>query len=178
MSLDKPRWQHKQDQRGVNRRVFLSSALTAAALSQIRAASAADEKAAVPPSEPLVWPIISQQTGIRSFAGHTNTVLDIVGRIGTPPSLVIYSEGNHLMALLSEEIVGAFPAWAKARPEYADLNLDNVVVVTLPQPIVVEIVRTGAIALGSLTIDMSRASGLYPDIVMAGPVPLKELRKL
>jgi len=162
----------------MNRRVFLRSALTAAALPQLGAASAAEEKTAVPLSAPLVWPVITRQTGIRSFAGHTDTVLDIVGRIGTPPSLVIYSEGNHLMALLSEEIVGAFPAWAKARPEYADLNLDNVVVVTLPQPIVVEIVRTGAIALGSLILEMSRASGLYPDIVMGGPAPLQELRKL
>jgi len=162
----------------MNRRVFLRSALTAAALPQLGAASAAEEKTAVPLSAPLVWPVITRQTGIRSFAGHTDTVLDIVGRIGTPPSLVIYSEGNHLMALLSGEIVGAFPAWAKARPEYADLNLDNVVVVTLPQPIVVEIVRTGAIALGSLTLEMSRASGLYPDIVMGGPAPLQELRKL
>jgi len=113
-----------------------------------------------------------------AFAGHTNTVLDIVGRIGTPPSLVIFSEGNHLMALLSEEIVGGFPAWAKAQPQYADLNVDNIVVVTMPQPIVVQMVSSGAIALGSLTLDVSRASGLYPDIVMGGPAPLRELHKL
>ena len=60
----------------------------------------------------------------------------------------------------------------------ADLNLSNVVIVTLPQPIVVQMVRDGAIALGSLTLDVSRASGLYPDIVMGGPAPLRELRKL
>jgi hypothetical protein len=43
-------------------------------------------------------------------------VTDVVGRIGTPPSLVIVTEGNHLMALLGEEIVGAFPAWIKSQP--------------------------------------------------------------
>src|SRR6476660_7902147 len=48
----------------------------------------------------------------------------------------------------------------------------------MPQPIVVQMVRTGAIALGNLTLDVSRASGLYPDIVMGGPAPLQELRKL
>jgi extracellular solute-binding protein len=121
---------------------------------------------------------MSRQTGIRAFAGHTNTVLDIVGRIGTLPSLVVFSEGNHLMVLLSEEIVGAFATWAKARPQHADLDLENVVVVTMPQPIVVQMVRTGAVALGSLTLDVNRASGLYPDIVMGGPAPLRELRKL
>jgi len=117
----------------MKRRAFLGSALSAAVLSQTRAASAAEEKAAAQMLEPLVWPIFTRlQPGSRSFDGHTNTVLDVVGRIGTPPSLVIFSEGNHLMALFSEEIFGAFPAWAKAQPQYSDLNLDNVVVVTLP----------------------------------------------
>ena len=162
----------------MKRRVFLGSALSAAALSQMQTPGAAEQKAAAQTLEPLVWPVITRQTGIRSFAGHTNTVLDIVGRIGTPPSLVIFSEGNHLMALLSEEIVGGFPAWAKAQPQHADLNVDNVVVATMPQPIVVQMVNSGAIALGSLTLDVSRASGLYPDIVMGGPAPLRELRKL
>jgi hypothetical protein len=82
------------------------------------------------------------------------------------------------MVLLSQDIVGAFPNWAKTQPQYADLNLDNVVVVTLPQPMVVQIVRTGAVTLGNLTIDFTRASGLYPDIVMGGPAPLRELHKL
>ncbi len=162
----------------MKRRVFLGSALSATTLWQMRMAGAAEQKASAQALEPLVWPVITRQTGIRTFAGHTNTVLDIVGRIGTPPSLVIFSEGNHLMALLSEEIVGGFPAWAKAQPQYADLNVDNIVVVTMPQPIVVQMVSSGAIALGSLTLDVSRASGLYPDIVMGGPAPLRELHKL
>jgi hypothetical protein len=163
----------------MNRRVFLGNVLSAVALSQTKAARAAEQKAIAQTSEPLVWPVITRpQTALRSFAGHTNTVLDIAGRIGTPPSLVIFSEGNHLMVLLSEDILGAFPAWAKAQPQYADLNVDNVVMVTMPQPIVVQMIRTGGIGLGNLTLDVSRASGLYPDIVMGGPAPLGELRKL
>jgi hypothetical protein len=31
------------------------------------------------------------QAGIRSFHGHTDTVLDVIGRIGTPASLVIFT---------------------------------------------------------------------------------------
>ena len=58
-------------------------------------------------------------------------MLDVVGRIGTA-SLVIYTDGNQLMALLSKDIVGAFPASARTQPQYARLNLDNVVVVTMP----------------------------------------------
>src|SRR6476661_8494504 len=97
--------------------------------------------------EPLVWPALTKlPSGIRSFAGHTDTVLDVVGRIGTTPSLVIFTEGNHLMVLLSDNIIGAFPSWAKSQPQYVDLELDNIIVVTVPQPVVVQMIRTGGIA--------------------------------
>src|SRR5262249_59118576 len=95
---------------------------------------------------PLVGPVVTKvPAGIRAFAGHTDTVPDVVGRIGTPPSLAIFTEGNHLMALLSDDILGAFPSWAKSQPRYADLDLHNTVVVTVPQPAVVQMIRTGAI---------------------------------
>ncbi len=129
--------------------------------------------------EPLIWPLVGGKlTGIRTFAGHTDTVLDIVGRIGTPPSLVVVTEGNHLMVMLSDDIVGSFPGWAKAQPQYADLHLENIVVVTLPQPICIQIIRTGAVAFGNLTLNVSRESGFYPDIFMGYPEPLRELHRL
>ena len=78
--------------------------------------------------------------------------------------------------MLSDDIVGAFPAWAKSQPPYADLELQNVMLVTLPQPIVVQMVRAGGIALGNLALEVSRASGFYPDIVLGEPAPLKQLR--
>jgi len=160
------------------RRAFLGSGLGALALSPIRAGRAAEPPQAAPRSRPLVWPLAAApRAGVRSFAGHANTVLDIVGRIGTPPNLAIFTEGNHLMALLGEDILGAFPQWAKAQPHYADVELGNVVVLTLPQPIVVQTLRSGAITLGNLTLEVGRKSGFYPDIVMAGPAPLRELRK-
>ena len=163
----------------LGRRSFLGGVAGALGLGRSYAAHAAEPTVAARTPEPLVWPVVARPaSGVRSFDGHTDTVLDIVGRIGVLPSLVIFSEGNHLMALLSEEIAGAFPAWARTQREYATLDCDNVVVVTLPQPIVVQMVRTGAIALGNLTLDVSRTSGLYPDIVMGGPAPLRELRQL
>jgi hypothetical protein len=165
----------------MKRRVFVGNALSAVALGSQRPEKAG---AAEPPTVqtspgPLVWPIVTkQQADIRLIAGHTDTVPDIVGRIGTPASLVIFTEGNHLMVLLSEDIVGAFPSWAKLQSQYADLDLENVVVVTVPQPVVVQMIRSGGIALGNLTLDVSRKSGFYPDIVMGGPDPLQQLRKL
>jgi len=162
----------------MKRRTFLGGALTAMGAGGFEAPAAA-QAVTEKPAEPLVWPVVTKlPPGIRSFAGHTDTVPDIVGRIGTAPSLVIFTEGNHLMVLLSDDIIGAFPSWAKSQPQYADLDLDNIVVVTLPQPAVVQMIRTGGIALGNLVLDVSRKSGFYPDIVMAGPEPLRHVRKL
>ena len=113
--------------------------------------------------KPPVWPVVTKlPSAVRSFAGHTDTVPNVVGRIGTPSGLVIFTEGNHLMVLLSDEIVGARPSWAKSQPRYADLNLDNIVVVTSPQPAVVQMIRAGGIVLGNLTLNVSRRSGFYP----------------
>jgi hypothetical protein len=114
---------------------------------------------------------------IRAFDGHTDTVLDVIGRIGTPASLVIFTEGNHLMVLSSSDIVGGFLSWAKSHRQYADLDLTNIVMVTLPQPILLEMMRSGGVALGNLTLEVSRGSGFYPDIFMGYPEPLRELRR-
>ena len=165
----------------IKRRAFLGGTLWAAAAASRNAQSATGTppSTGTSPSEPLVWPVVTKlRPDIRLFVGHTDTVPDIVGRIGTPASLVIFTEGNHLMVLLSDDIVGAFPSWAKSQPQYADLDLTNIIVVTLPQPVVVQMIRTGGIALGNLTLDVSRESGFYPDIVMAGPDPLRQVRKL
>jgi hypothetical protein len=100
----------------MKRRAFLAGTLGAVTAGSCNAqtATTTTQIAAIrSPPEPLVWPVVTKlQPGIRSFDGHTDTVPDVVGRIGTPPSLVIFTEGNHLMALLSADIVGAFPAWA------------------------------------------------------------------
>ena len=161
------------------RQLFHLAAGAAALAVAPRSATAEQGPAAQIPSEPLVWPIVTKAPPeVPKFAGHANTVPDIVGRLGAPASLVIFTEGNHLMVLLGDDIVGVFPTWAKSRPQYADLNLDNVVVVTLPQPLLVRMIRTGGIALGNLTLDVSRKSGFYPDIVMGYPGPLRQLHEL
>src|SRR5207253_8737099 len=119
----------------MKRRTFFGTPLSAIAFGSLHTdtAAAAEKAPGPPPLEPLVWPVVTKPPpGIRSFAGHTDTVPDIVGRIGTAPSLVIFTEGNHLMALLGDEIIGAFTSWAKSQPQYADLHLDNIVVLTVP----------------------------------------------
>ena len=82
------------------------------------------------------------------------------------------------MVLSSDDIVGAFSSWAKSQPQYADLDLTNIILVTLPQPILVQMIRTGGVALGNLTLGVSRNSGFYPDIFMGYPEPLRRLHQL
>jgi hypothetical protein len=165
----------------MKRRAFLGGAVSAATLGTCQAQPAtatAPNPAGRAAPEPLVWPIATKlPPGIRSFVGHADDVLDVIGRIGSPPSLVIFTEGNHLMVLSSDDIVGAFPAWAKSRSQYADLDLSNIILVTLPQPILVQMIRTGGVALGNLTLDVGRGSGFYPDIFMGYPEPLRQLRQ-
>jgi hypothetical protein len=162
----------------MNRRTFLGTTLGATGLNtcNVRSAGAFAQNAA---PGPLVWPLMAKpQPGIRSFAGHTDTVLDVIGRLGTPPSLVIFTEGNHLMVLSNDEIVGAFPSWAKSQPQYANLDLTNIILTTLPQPILIQMISSGGVALGNLTLETSRRSGFYPDIVMGYPEPLRVLRRM
>ena len=166
----------------ISRRAFFGGALSAVTLGTCKAqtvAAIAQNAVVQTAPEPLVWPIVTKlQPGIRSFVGHADTVLDIIGRIGAPPSLVIFTEGNHLMVLSSDDILGAFPSFARSRPQYVDLDLTNVILVTLPQPILVQMIRTGGVALGNLTLDVNRSSGFYPDIFMGYPEPLRQLHQL
>src|SRR5207247_2596487 len=98
---------------------------------------------------PLVWPVVAKpQPGIRSFAGHTDTVPDIVGRIGTPAGLVIFTEGNHLMVLLSDDIVGAFPWWVEPQARFFSKNRGLALLVRKGNPLEIQgltdVARTGA----------------------------------
>src|ERR1700688_708884 len=106
----------------MKRRAFLAGTLGAVTAAKVQSATALAQNAAVQTlPEPLVWPVVTKpQPGIRLFAGHTDTVPDIFGRIGTPPSLVIFTEGNHLMVLLSDDVIAAFPSWARPQSQYAD----------------------------------------------------------
>ena len=57
-------------------------------------------------------------------------------------------------------------------------NPGSTLLATLPQPILVQMIRTGGVALGNLTLDVSRTSGFYPDMLMGYPEPLRQLHQL
>jgi hypothetical protein len=95
-----------------HRRALLGGTLAALTLATGKAQSeTAMEQSPInhAPAEPLVWPALAKlPSGIRSFNGHADTVLDVVGQIGAPPSLVIFTEGNHLMVVLGDDITAPF----------------------------------------------------------------------
>jgi hypothetical protein len=84
--------------------------------------------------------------------------------------------GHHFPALLGGEIIEPFRLWAKSQTQYAPLGLDNIVIVTLPQPMIVGMLLEGGISFGNLSLAVSRASGFYPDLVMGGAAPGKVAR--
>jgi hypothetical protein len=75
----------------MKRRALLGATLGAATLVACKAQSAtaiAQNAGVQAAPEPLVWPIVTKlPPGVRSFVGHADTVLDVIGRIGAPPSL-------------------------------------------------------------------------------------------
>lgn len=172
----------RDDRMGLPRRSVLWASLAAfvPALSGGRRArgASADRSADVttPGRRFLSWPVLTQSPAeLPAFNGHTDTIPDIVGRIGGGNDLVIFTEGNHFPALLGGEVFDPFRTWAKADRRFADLALDEIAVVTLPQPTIVAAMRQGGIKFGNAVVDVSTKSGFYPDIVMAGAEPLAEL---
>lgn len=107
--------------------------------------------------------------------GHTDTLPDIVGRIEPDADLTIFTEGNHFMVVVPAALED-FRAWCGTKPEYASLKLENIVLVTLPQPMVVSAILSGGLGLGSAVVPVAPGRGIYPDIVMGGADPLRKLR--
>jgi hypothetical protein len=80
---------------------------------------------------PVVWKsIVPVPADIPALNGYTDTVPDIVGRLGVPIDLAIFTEGNHFPVLLGGEIIEPFRDWAQAQQRHAALVLDNIVIVT------------------------------------------------
>lgn len=163
----------------MQRRTLIKTVTTVPLIAETMFGSSTDSDALqVVCGSEVVWkPIVPTPADIPALDGHTDTVPDIAGRLGVPIDLAIFTEGNHFPALLGGEIIGPFRVWAQTQPRYAALPLENIVVVTLPAPTIVQVLLGHGIAFGNMTLEVSRASGLYPDIVMGGAAPLTQLRR-
>ena len=114
----------------------------------------------------------SAPANLTRLSGLTDTIPDVVGRIDSHASLVIFSEGNHFPVLLPLALEG-FRNWLRQKGRF--LRNDNIVVVTLPQPMLVAALEGGGIAFGAAVVPIDRKDGLWPDVVMAEERPLQKL---
>jgi hypothetical protein len=100
----------------LRRRTFIklsaSAALPAPMSAGVSGALARDDPIR-PRGDGVVWKTtVLPHPGIPSLNGHTDTIPDIVGRLGAPIDLAIFTEGNHFPALLGGEIIEPFRVWA------------------------------------------------------------------
>ena len=159
----------------MHRRTLLRSLLPLATLISEASQAGAEEKS----TGGVIWkPMIQPPKGLTKLNGFTDCVPDIVGRLGDRVDLAIFSEGNHFPALLGRDILEGFRTWVAKEPGYARTAVDNIIIVTLPQPRIVEMIEAGGITLGNLTLSVNRECGFYPDLVMGGAAPLRALRRL
>jgi hypothetical protein len=70
-------------------------------------------------------------------------------------------------------LLDAFPAWCRSTGS-CDIAASDILIVTLPQPMVVEMLLKGGIRLGSAAVPIHKP-GVFPDFVMGGSEPLQRL---
>jgi len=68
----------------------------------------------------------------------------------------------------------AFPAWCRATGA-CQVDPGKILIVTLTQPMIVDMLRNGGIRLGNAVVPVGRDQRVYPDLVMGGAAPLREL---
>jgi hypothetical protein len=126
-------------------------------------------------AQSVSWPSFGPDRPIPRLDGLTDTLPDIVGPLDGSAELTIFTEGNHYPVLLPL-VLNAFPSWCN-RTLACRVAPERILVVTLPQPMVVDMLLTGGIRLGNAVIPIGRDQRVFPDVVMAGAEPLRQLAR-
>ncbi|HEX9522870.1 MAG TPA: hypothetical protein VF949_07870 [Reyranella sp.] len=125
-------------------------------------------------AQSVPWPGFGPVRNLLRFDGFTDTVPDFVGPIDGSAELTIFTEGNHYAVLLPL-VLQRFPEWCRAN-HACDADAARILVVTLPQPMVVRMLTEGGISLGNAVLPVGRDKPVFPDLVMGGVAPLRQLR--
>src|SRR2546421_3690762 len=95
----------------------------------LRTDTTAKTASSMPEPRFIAWPVLAETTpGMPAINGHTDTVPDIVGRIGVN-DLVVFTEGNHFPVLFGGEVLQPFRDWAKGDRRFANVRLEDITVV-------------------------------------------------
>ncbi|MFW5734478.1 MAG: hypothetical protein ACOCWR_05410 [Oceanidesulfovibrio sp.] len=119
------------------------------------------------------WPGFGPERDMLMLSGLANTVPDFIGPIDGSAMLTIFTEGNHYPALLPI-VMEQFPAWC-AENGGPEVGSEEILAVTLPQVMIVDILERGGVRLGNAVLHVAPEKGVYPDVVMAGVGALERL---
>src|SRR5207245_7592754 len=124
-------------------------------------------------AQSVTWPAFGPERNLLRFDGFTDTLPDFIGPIDGSAELTIFTEGNHYPVLLPL-VLEAFPAWCKDSGA-CEVDAGKILIVTLPQPMIVDMLLKGGIRLGNEIVPIGRDQHVFPDLVMGGPAPLRQL---
>jgi hypothetical protein len=124
-------------------------------------------------AQSVSWPAFGPVRNLLRFDGFTDTVPDFVGPIDGSAQLTIFTEGNHYPVLLPL-VLQRFPEWCRAN-HACEADPARILIVTLPQPMVVRMLTEGGISLGNAILPIGRDKPVFPDLVMGGVAPLRQL---
>lgn len=125
-------------------------------------------------AQSVTWPAFGPVRNLLRFDGFTDTVPDFVGPIDGSAELTIFTEGNHYPVLLPL-VLQRFPEWCRSN-QTCQVDASRILVVTLPQPMIVRMLTEGGISLGNAVLPIGADKPVFPDLVMGGLTPLRQLR--
>src|SRR5262245_30554880 len=123
-------------------------------------------------AQSVSWPAFGPERSLLRLDGLTDTLPDFVGPLDGSAELTIFTEGNHYPVLLPL-VFDAFPAWCRTTGA-CEVDAGKILIVTLPQPMVVDMLLKGGVRLGNAIIPVGRDQHVFPDLVMGGPAPLRQ----
>src|SRR5262245_1445078 len=100
------------------------------------------------------WPAFGPDRDYLRFKGFTNTVPDFVGPIDGSADLTVFTEGNHFPVLLPL-MLETFPAWCRSSGA-CNVEAGKILIVTLPQPMIVDILLKGGVRFGNAVLPVDR----------------------
>jgi len=121
----------------------------------------------------VAWPAFGPLRNLLTFEGYTDTLPDFAGPLDGSAELTIFTEGNHFPVLLPLALE-RFPNWCRAN-HACEADASRILAVTLPQPMIVRILKDGGARLGNAVLPVGADKPIFPDLIMGGTAPLKQL---
>src|SRR6516162_2571497 len=114
-------------------------------------------------AQSVAWPSFGPARGLLHLDGLTDTLPDFVGPLDGSAELTIFTEGNHYPVLLPL-VFDAFPNWCRSTGA-CNADPSKILVVTLPQPMIVNMLTRGGIQLGKAVLPVGPDQHVFPDLV-------------